>query len=191
LERVLPTSEYESTSEWTPAELTQEPDPDRVKIGEMITSIVFTLAGLIILNFYPNILGVWNLENGEWRQIVKLSEAFFSYLPWINLAGMLTIALDIIVLRKGSWQEITRWAHIGLKSFGIGIAVTLLRSADLLIGPSQTASLKIGLPFSLMVNWIIPITLLIVIVVNIVEITKDILYILRHDKGIYPLEKSF
>jgi len=190
LERVLPDSEFEDSGVWTPADLTKEPDPSQVKIFEMIASIVFTLTGLIILNFYPNIVGIWFLEHGEWRQFVALSEAFFSYLPWINMAGMLTIALDIFLLRKGTWQEVTRWAHIGLKIFGIGIAVALLRSTDLLTVSSQAVSLKVGFPLSRMVYWMIPTTLVIVIVVNIVEITKDILLILRNHKGIYSLEKS-
>jgi len=191
LERVLPTSEYADTREWTPADLTQEPDPSQAKIGEIIASIVFTVVGLIILNFYPNILGIWFLENGEWRQFVALSEAFFSYVPWINLAGILTIALNVIVLRKGAWQEITRWAHIGIQVLEIGIAVALLRGADLLTGSYRAVSLKGGLPLSRMFNWIIPIVLAIVIVVNVVEIAKDILMVLRHDKGSYPLKKNF
>jgi hypothetical protein len=191
LERTLPSSEFKDTGEWTPADLTQEPDPRQVKVGEMITSIVFTLAGLIILNFYPKILGVWNLENGEWRQIISLSDAFFNYLPWINLAGFLTIVLNIILLRKGTWNEITRWAHLGINFFEIGIAVALLRNADLLIVSSSAISLKVGFPLSNMFNWMIPIALLIVIIVNIIEIVKDILIIFRQNKGIFPLEKGF
>ncbi|MEW5828363.1 MAG: hypothetical protein AB1846_05680, partial [Chloroflexota bacterium] len=59
LERVLPASEFEEKEEWTPAELTQAPDPDEVKLGEMIFGIVFTAAALTIFNFYPQIMGFW------------------------------------------------------------------------------------------------------------------------------------
>ncbi len=190
LERVMPASEFKDTGEWTPANLTQEADPSKVKIGEIIAGIIFTLAGLIILNFYPQVIGIWNLENGEWRQFAKLSETFFSYLPWINLAGILTIALNIILLRKGIWEKITRWTYIGLKIFGIVIAVALLRSSDLLIVSSNADLLKVGFPFSVMFDSMIPIALLIVIVINIVEITKNILLILRQDKGIYRIVKD-
>ena len=77
-----------------------------------------------------------------------------------------------------------------LKIVGIGIAVALLRNAGSLIASSQTASLNIGFILRGIFAWVIPITLLIVIVVNIIEITKDILLILRQDKGIYPLVKG-
>ncbi len=187
LERTLPVSEFEATHAWTPADLTKDPDPNHVKIGEIITSLVFTLVGLIVLNFYPNILGVWNLEQGEWRQIVTLSNAFFRYLPWINLAGILTITLNIFLLRKGIWGEITRWAQLGIKIISLGIAVALLRGADLLFVSSQANSLKVGFPLGSMFDGMIAIALIVVIVVNIIDIAKNLRSIVRHNKSVFPL----
>ena len=77
LERVMPVSEFEEKEKWTPAELTKEPEPNQVKTGERIASIIFTLAGLMVLNFYPQILSIWMIENGNFVPLVTLSEAFF------------------------------------------------------------------------------------------------------------------
>jgi len=173
LERVLPTSEFEDVEEWKATELTKAPDPNQVKAGEMITSIVFTVIGLIILNVYPNIIGIWNLENGEWVQSVMLSEAFFRYLPWINLSGVLTIALNIFLIRKGTRQEATRWVHIGLELIGIGIVVALLRGPALLTTINGSVDRAAGLSLTHLLNNVIPIALVVVIVISAIEIMKD------------------
>ena len=190
LERVMPVSEFQDKEKWTPAELTKEPEPNQVKTGERIASIIFTLAGLMVLNFYPQILSIWMIENGNFVPLVTLSEAFFHFLPWINLSGILTVALDIWLLRQGSWNMATRWAHIGLQLFGIGIVIALLKTPNLLaINPGAT-DLESGRILTRVFSSIIPVALLIAIIVNTVEIVKDILRMLRPDKLNFPFEKD-
>jgi len=179
LERVLPDTDLKDIEDWTPAELNKKPDPDQVSTFEMITGIVFTAIGLIILNFYPQIIGVWNLENGEWVQFVSLSEAFFSYLPWINLSGLLTIALNIILVRKGIWQLGTRYAYIFVHIIGIGIMVALLRGPELL----TATNIATIFPLAHLLDNIIPIALLIAIIVSAIEMVKAILGMLRMNKS--------
>lgn len=190
LERVLPASEFEDDEEWTPAELTKAPEPNQVSTGEMIAGIVFTAAGLIILNFYPQIIGIWNMEDGEWVRFVTLSEAFFRYLSWINLSGILTIALNIWLLRQGVWNALTRWAHIGLQLIGIGIAAAMLRGPSLLTVSPNVADLEAGLILAKIFSIMIPVALLIVIVVSTIEIVKDIWRIFRNNKVTYPFDKD-
>ena len=178
LERVLSTSEFEDVKEWKATDLTKALDPNQVKTGEMIVSIVFTVIGLIILNVYPNIIGVWNLEHGEWIQSVKLSESFFRYLPWINLSGILTIVLNIFLIRKGTWQEFTRWTHIGIELIAMGIAVALLRGPALLTTINTSVDNVAGFSLAHQLNNVIPIALLVVIVVSTIEIVKDVVPLL-------------
>ena len=186
----MPVSEFGENEKWTPAELTKEPEPNQVKTGERIASIIFTLAGLMVLNFYPQILSIWMIENGNFVPLVTLSEAFFHFLPWINLSGILTVALDIWLLPQGNWNTATRWAHIGLQLFGIGIVIALLRTPNLLaINPSAT-DLESGRILTRVFSSIIPVALLIAIIVNTVEIVKDILRMLRPGKLPFPFEKD-
>jgi hypothetical protein len=188
LERVLPESEFEQEGKWSPAELTKEPTPDHVSMSEMIFSILFTATALIIFNFYPQIVGIWNMENGAWTQIAGLSEAFFRYLPWINLSGILTIALDIWLLRRGNWSVATRWMHIGLQFVGIAIAVAMLRGPSLLSFSASAIDAEVGGLLASIFNLMIPVVLLIVIVISIIEIAKDILRLARPGKTAYPFD---
>ena len=189
LERALPASEFESKDEeWTPAELTKEPDPGQVSMSEMVFSIIFTAAALIVFNFYPQIVGIWNMENGIWTQVAGLSEAFFRYLPWINLSGILTIALTIWLLRQGAWSALTRWMHIGLELVGILIAVAMLRGPSLL--DFSTGGTVAGTALTKMFGLMVPAVLLIVIVISAIEIVKDVLRMLRPGKNAYPVSKG-
>jgi hypothetical protein len=190
LERVLPASEFEDKENWTPAELTKEPHPGQVKMGDMIASIVFTVAALIIFNLYPQIVGIWNIENEEWVQIAGLSEAFFRYLPWINLSAALTIALDIWLLQKGLWSALTRWLHIGLQVVGIAIAAAMLNGPSLLVLYSGTNAAEFRTLLTGTFERLVPVILLIVIVASVVEIVKDARNLLSPDKAAYPFEKS-
>ena len=189
LERVLPASEFEEDEKWTPAELTKEPEPNQVSTGEMIASIVFTAAALIILNFYPQIVGIWNIENGEWVQIGGLSEAFFRYLPWINLSGILTIALNIWLLRQGFWNTVSRWLHIGLEIIGIVIAAAMLRGPSLLSFYNTAVDSEVGGPLATIFGIMVPVILIIVIVVSAIEVVKDILRLASPRKVTYPFDK--
>lgn len=190
LERVVPVVEFEEKGKWTPAELTKEPDPGQVKTGDMIASIVFTAAALVIFNLYPQIIGIWIIESEEWIQIAGLSEAFFRYLPWINLSGVLTIALDIWLLRQGNWSALTRWLHIGLQVVGIAIAAAMLSGPSLLTFYSTSIDAEAGFALTRMFDAMVPVVLIIVIVVSVVEIVKDARHMLRPGKVAYPFEKS-
>ena len=190
LERVVPAAEFEDKDEWTPAELTKEPEPNQVSTGEMIASILFTAAGLIVLNFYPQIIGIWNMEDGEWVRFVTLSEAFFRYLPWINLSGVLTIALNIWLLRQGIWSTLSRWMHIGLEIVGIIIAAAMLRGPSLLNFYANALDAEVGNILARVFGIMIPAILIIVIVVSTIEIVKDILRMLRPSKITYPFDKG-
>lgn len=189
LERVLPESEFEEKEKWTPAELTKEPDPGAVKIADMIASIVFTAAALVIFNLYPQVIGIWIIENNEWVQIAGLSEVFFRYLPWINLSGALTIALDIWLLRRGTWNVLTRVLHIGLQVISIGIAATMLNGPSLLTFYVTTFGEEAGAVLTRMFSLMVPVTLVIVIVTSAIEIVKDSVRLLRPAKSVYPFEK--
>jgi hypothetical protein len=190
MERVMPVPGFEQKETWTPAELTAEPDPGQAKMGEAIVSIIFTSAALIIFNFYPQIIGIWNLENGTWTQMAGLSEAFFRYLPWINLAGVLTIALHLWLLRTEVWSMLTRLLHIVLQIIGIAIAAAMLRGPSLLTFYPGTIPSDAETVITTVFHWIVPVVLIIVIVASTVEIVRDLLRMLRPGKLTSPSEKG-
>ena len=133
LDRTLPASEFEKDEdEWDPAELAKESDPDEVKTSEAIATIIFTVAGLFLLNLYPDIIGIHFMSDGEWNFIPILSDAFFSYMPWINLLGGLQIAFNLYQLRQKAWTFYTRLANIIIEVGAVGLAVVMLSGPSLI-----------------------------------------------------------
>lgn len=133
LDRILPASEFEKEEdEWDPAELAKEADPDEVKMSEAITTIIFTVAALFLLNLYPDIIGLYFMSDGDWNFVPVLSDAFFSYMPWINLLGGLQIAFNLYQLRQKVWTFFTRLANIFIEVGTIGLAVVMLNGSSLI-----------------------------------------------------------
>ncbi len=132
LERVLPASEFgEKSGEWEPSELNAEPDPDQVTRGEMIFEILFTVLALVVLNVYPDLIGINMMTDNTWVHIPVLSDAFYRYLPWINLLAVLQIALDLYLLSRGFWQKLTRLGSLALEIAGISLAWVMLTGPSL------------------------------------------------------------
>jgi hypothetical protein len=134
LQWALPASEFEDEAkgkEWDPAMLTQDPEPDEVKMWEPIWAIVFIALALFIFNFYPQILtftpSLNNLGSGTVVIFPIFAEVFFTrYLPWMNILWVLEIVLNLLLLRQGRWTTATRWFNLTLKAGGIALAVAIL-----------------------------------------------------------------
>ena len=123
--------------EWDPRSLTRMSSPNHVKLGEMITEIVASFAAIVIFNFYYQVISFgftsgeqWYVGIGSWSFTPLLSEAFYHYIPYLTAVWVLTIILDIILLRKGYWNKITRIISAGIKIIGLLLVVCLL------VGPS-------------------------------------------------------
>lgn len=179
LERVLPAREFDEEEEWNPADLAREPDPHKVNFGEQIVSLFFTAAFLIVLNLYPGIIGFGFMTDGEWTFISPiLSDAFFRYLPWINLLGVLEIVLSIILLRHGFWQTRTRITQAVLQLGNMALAVAMLRGPALV---SLNAADFAGTPladateiFVILAEWAPTLALTIVIIAASIEVGQTV-----------------
>lgn len=195
LERVLPEKEFEEEEEWNPAELAQEPDPDQVKFGEQTVTIFFTAAFLIVLNIYPGIIGFGFMTDGEWTFISPiLSDAFFSYLPWINLIGGLEILLSIILIRQGLLQTGTRIAKAVLELGNIALAVAMLRGPALVdLSVSDFAGTPLAESAGLFVGmsvWVPMLVLAVVIIVGSIEVGQTIFTLVKNrSRAPYPVLK--
>jgi hypothetical protein len=112
--------------EWNPHSLKAISQPDKIKMGELITEIFFILVGLIIFNFYLDRVGIYNNTNGVWAFTPILTAAFNAYIPWLDLLWVLTIILDAILLRRGRWEAGTRLFAILVFSFNIALSVSFM-----------------------------------------------------------------
>jgi len=184
LERVLPAKEFEEEEEWDPSKLAQEPDPDRVKFGEQIFETFFLVVFLVIFNLYPGVVGIGFFNENDWVFISPiLTEAFFSYLPWLNILILLQIGFNIILLRRGWWNTGLRVANIVLEVAGIALAVAMLRGPDLAsLLPAQLAGTPLedsARLFVTLANLIPILVLTIVIIVSSIEVAQMIYKIVK------------
>ena len=178
LDRVLPASEFEKEEEWNPADLAKEPDPDEVKISEAIATIIFTVIGLVILNVYPNVIGLAFNTDGEWTFIPILSVAFFTYLPWINLLGVLQIVFNVYQLRQRVWTTFTRLCNIVIEVGSIALAVVMLQGPSII---DLSANKFAGTPlvdvanvFTKMFSFLPVVVLGIIIIVSSIEVAQSV-----------------
>jgi hypothetical protein len=182
LERVMPKSEYENELKeegWNPDQLSQEPDPDEVRIWEPIVTIAFTLLALLVFNLYPQVLGIGFFTDGKWAFIPALSEAFFRILPWLNVTWILNIGLYVFLLRQGCWTSLTHWFEIALKIVGIVIAYMLLKGPSILAFTTADltkVSIEASAATTLMnlLNQMVTIALVIAVIVGGIEVIKDV-----------------
>jgi hypothetical protein len=171
--------------EWDPRSLTKVSTPNQVKMGETIVEIVGCFAAIVIFNFYPQIIGFTPsldsvVEVGNWSSVTfvpLLSEAFFYYVPYLTLFWALTIILDIVLLRQGTWNAVTRIFAIGLKLISIIIAAAMLVGPSLIAFTTETLASIIGdagaaqILMSL-ISQIVQIALWIVIIVESIEVVR-------------------
>ena len=195
LERVLPAKEFEEEEEWNPAEMAKEPDPDRVKFGEQIFEMFFLIVFLILFNLYPRAIGIGFFNENDWVFISPvLTDAFFSYLPWINILILLQLGFNIFLLRSGWWINGLRVANIVLELAGIALAVAMLRGPDLAaLSPTQLAGTPLEDSASIFIalaKWVPTLVLTIVIIVSSIEVAQMVNRILKsRPSSPYPVVK--
>ncbi len=175
----IPVKESESKA-WDPRSLKAISQPDKIKRGEQIVEIVFVLLALIIFNFYLSRVGIYNNSNGVWTFTPILTAAFNKYIPWFDLLWILTIILDLLLVRRGYWQTGTRLFSIVVNALNIVIAASLItnfRTVYTLQGALGDRGWE-SIAQSIL-NPVLTVVFAIVIISNSVKIIQHILRIIR------------
>ncbi|MBN2256792.1 MAG: hypothetical protein JW704_03080 [Anaerolineaceae bacterium] len=184
LEHLPPSSDFsEINGKFQPTSLNIVPDTEELKRGEMIFEIVFTLLGLALLNLYPFLIVNAMLNESSWIFIPALSDTFIGYLPWINLLGILSIVLDVFLLRQGFWQSITRIISLIIEVAGIVLSGIMLSGPSLvnfsLSDLTSTPAAESAKALVNMVHLAPKIILAILIIVQSVEVVIALSQLLR------------
>ncbi|MBI5933660.1 MAG: hypothetical protein HY867_08120 [Chloroflexi bacterium] len=124
--------EKDEEKDWNPRDLPDVEDVDQVKIGEHIAEIVFIVLGLIVFNFYPEYIGIYGFADNERFFAPILSNAFFSYMPWINLLWGLQFALDVWLIQQRRWQYGSRLLLMAVKAGNAALAYAMLKGPSIL-----------------------------------------------------------
>jgi hypothetical protein len=165
--------------DWDPRDLPEVRDVEKFSLPGLMVEIVLNAAVLIVLNFFPQIIGFGFLLNDEWTFLPVLSDAFFRYLPFINALFGLEIVLNLYLLRLGRWQTATRWLHTTLKALWVALAAVMLAGPELVNSSAEAVSL-LGPRFSLeaanflllLPRWIAKGTLALIIVLDGIEVVN-------------------
>jgi hypothetical protein len=170
----------ERSKEWDPYSLKTVSKPDKINRGELVIEIAFTLLGLIIFNFYFDRVGIYNNLNGQWSFTPILTTAFQTYLPWLDLLWVVTILLDILLLRMNTWNTVTRLISILVSGFNIAIAASLLTHVQYLY-TIEGAFGQLGGEGILqsLLNQVLIFVFAIVIITSVVKIVQMIIRIVK------------
>lgn len=173
LERVLPEKEigdFSNEKEWDPASLAKQPDRDRVKRGDLIAEIVFTVLGLAFLN------GLFSLP--------IFTDEFSKFIPWINAVFLAEIVLDVYLLSLAQWNVLGRVGKVLIEAAGLAITVILIRTPDLTIFTNESLLnfIKISEEFgrvTLVADYTTSIFLIVVLIIQGIELAKALYDLLK------------
>ena len=195
IERTQVANKFEKEfMEWDPKELKSEPDPDQIDLPDHIATIIFTVLGLVVFNLYSNLLSIRYSSNGTWVTLPLLTEAFFRFLPWINILGLLQILFNGFMFRQKTWRPATRIFDIVMDIAGMILAVIILRTPGI-FGLTSEALKAFGIGeaadnLSRLFNLLPNIVMIIVVVVTTITVIKSLLRLFYNkSRSPYPVMK--
>lgn len=122
-----------SDEEFDPRKLRLEPDPDRVTQSGQIFAIIGNVILLVFLNLFARgSLFTFLRVNGEFISAPLFTNAFFSYLPWMNLLVVASLTLNVLLLAQGRWTTTLRWVLIGTHIATVVLLAVMLTGPQLI-----------------------------------------------------------
>ncbi len=175
---------------WDPRKLKAVPDVERVRPAGQIAQIILAVFAIVVLNLYPQWIGISNYHDGQWFHAPLMTDAFFRYVPLISLQIALSAVLHMVLFSQGRWTAATRWASIFLNAFSIAIAYLLLTGPALVsLDPAAIASLGLNITDSAAIqlssrltNDALRVALGISIAAQVIEIGKALYRLLLKDR---------
>ncbi len=139
--------------DWDPYALPEAKDPDRVKRGELIAGIVFTILIIILFNVYPQWIGVVTFTGGQDPVFFPfLAPEFAVHIPWLTALWTADILMKLVVLVQGRWQRPTRWLEFALGLFGLYVGYRIVTGGPIATMAVLTMLARIGIWIGLIVG---------------------------------------
>lgn len=154
---------------WDPRSLPEVENKTRVKTGETMVDVAFTLAALLVINVYLDQLGFYFMPDGGIHRFAVFSPEFRQYVPLLTLWWGLDLVLNVMLLLRGRWTTWLRWAHLAVQAVGVVVLVRMLT------GPALAAWLPVEPAFRVTVS--------IILVVTLFEVGKSLVALFAHWSG--------
>lgn len=177
--------EMEDGEDWNPRDLPDVEEGDRVSIGETIAEIVFTVLALVLFNLYPDYIGIYSFTEKGIAYVPILSQAFFSYMPWLNMLWGAQIALDVWLIQQSRWQIGSRLLFMAIKAGSAAVAYGMLMGPSIISLSAEALTTNLSMPadaaqtIAMIVTQIVKFALIINIIVSGVEIIKALVKMVR------------
>jgi HAAS len=113
LERVLPESEKDD-EDWDPRKMERVADQDKIGRVEVIVGMVFATIGVIVFNFFPQLVRGISFSDGQMHTFQILDVNFLRFIPWLTALWVLEILFSIVLLWRRVWEPTTRWIRAGI-----------------------------------------------------------------------------
>jgi len=122
----------EESTEWNPMDLPKASDPSRIKRGELIWGIVWSIFFIVLFTVFPEKIGYVNNLDGENQTYLPILAAeFFVHVPWLVASWTLDIFLKVFVLREGRWTAVSRWLELAFELFGFYILYRIVNGGPI------------------------------------------------------------
>lgn len=195
IERTQAARQFEKEfKDWDPKELQAEPDPDKIDMPGHIATIIFTTLGLVVLNLYPDIFVFGYFKNGDWVSFPLLTDAFFRFLPWMNIMGLVQIVFSGYMLSQREWTPPTRLSAIAVDIASMVLTIVILRTPGIFgINPESLAAAGIteaANTLSRLFNVVPTIIIVIVVIATAVKVGQTLLRVFSYKPTLpYPVSK--
>ncbi|KPK89849.1 MAG: hypothetical protein AMJ88_16990 [Anaerolineae bacterium SM23_ 63] len=171
LDRVVLKADESGEKGWDPRKLPAVRTPNLVSTARTVTLIVFAAAAMVLINFYPEWIGITYYSKGGWQHISALTSAFSTYLLPLNLLLGLDILLNLVLVRQGQWSPLTRWGKVVLFILGMALLIAMISGPPVTyLSPEEMEPVG-GQDFDL-----VPL----LIIILILQIFRFVQFLLRH-----------
>lgn len=137
IERTTPVEKLEI--EWSVQDLPEVEGPQSFRPVLLTWEIAFSALIAVILNFFPQWLGIFSFSGGDWTFFPILSEDFFSLLPFLNIGVAADIARNVYILVQRGWNPVSEWVKLATDIYDIFLLFLIASTPILGLHPDHLA----------------------------------------------------
>lgn len=158
---------------------------DRFPKAKAIFNICAITIMMLILNLYPDRVGIWRFADDATSFVPVLNAAFLeTWLPWFNLWWVLALSLNIVHLSLGRWTLATRILDIVVIVFGLNIILIMIFSPSVAAISTSLAAADIGWTqvmrdLAPLFDWIAPWILVVVAIAVGIDLIRKVIWLVR------------
>lgn len=170
---------------WRAKELSEIPFPyNKIKRSETIVEICFTILAMVVFNFFPDILSLFNFSKGDYIRIPLFDlETLRQYMLFFNIIWIIQIFHHGYNLKMGQWTVGSRLIAMGISFASLAALFFALSDPELIniqVNSYQLPSdIDISHSISYFIGKIFNGILVVVFITTIWECAKHVYYMFK------------